>query len=88
MKIPSIVRDGAEQYRRLGTTESAGTIVCTASGDTLRHGVEEFDLGTPVIEIIETIGGAMPGDRHIGVVLSGGLEPGAQTRRSRDGCEL
>jgi len=73
--IPSIVRQGGEWYRSFGTVESPGTIVCTVSGDTRRHGVEEFELGTPINEIIETIGGGMPDGREIAYVLSGVSNP-------------
>ncbi len=73
--IPSIVREGGEWYRSFGTAESPGTIVCTVSGDTRRHGVEEFELGTPVGEIIETVGGGMPDGRDISFVLSGVSNP-------------
>ncbi|MDH4171180.1 MAG: hypothetical protein OEW42_16485 [Acidimicrobiia bacterium] len=73
--IPSIVRNGGEWYRSFGTAESPGTIVCTVSGDTRRHGVEEFELGTPVVEIIETVGGGMPHGRDVAFVLSGVSNP-------------
>ncbi len=69
--IPTIVREGGERYRALGTVESPGTIVCTVSGDTRRHGVEEFELGTPVAEIIDTIGGGIADGRTLKYVLSG-----------------
>ncbi|MFT5201130.1 MAG: NADH-quinone oxidoreductase subunit F [Candidatus Aldehydirespiratoraceae bacterium] len=73
--IPSIVREGGEWYRSFGTAESPGTIICTVSGDTRRHGVEEFELGTPVDEIIETVGGGIPDGREIAFVLSGVSNP-------------
>ena len=73
--IPAIVREGGEWYRSFGTAESPGTIVCTVSGDTQRHGVEEFELGTPVLEIIETVGGGMPDGREVAFVLSGVSNP-------------
>lgn len=73
--IPAILRNGGEWYRTLGTAESPGTIVCTVSGDTRRHGVEEFELGTPVAEIIETIGGGLPDNRSLKYVLSGVANP-------------
>jgi len=54
--VPSIVRDGPEAFRALGTSESPGTIVCTVSGCTPRAGVGEFELGTPLIEVLEELG--------------------------------
>jgi NADH-quinone oxidoreductase subunit F len=73
--IPVIVRKGGEWYRTLGTSESPGTIVCTVSGDTQRHGVEEFEIGTPVGEIIETVGGGVADGRSLAYVLSGVSNP-------------
>ncbi|MDH3755270.1 MAG: hypothetical protein OEU32_15480 [Acidimicrobiia bacterium] len=73
--VPAIVRKGADWYRSLGTNESPGTIVCTVSGDTLRHGVGEFELGTPVSEVIEELGGGMPPGRSARYVLSGIANP-------------
>ncbi len=69
--IPVIVRSGGEWYRSLGTAESPGTIVCTVSGDARLHGVEEFELGTPVAEIIETIGDGIAAGGRLAYVLSG-----------------
>jgi NADH-quinone oxidoreductase subunit F len=73
--IPAIVREGGEWYRSFGTPESPGTIVCTVSGDTRRHGVEEFELGTPVGEILETVGGGTAEGRDLAFVLSGVSNP-------------
>jgi NADH-quinone oxidoreductase subunit F len=73
--VPSIVRNGGDWYRSFGTDESPGTLICTVSGDTVRHGVEEFELGTPVEEIIATVGGGMPTGRAAKYVLSGVSNP-------------
>ncbi len=73
--VPAIVRNGADWYRSFGTDESPGTIVCTVSGDTTRHGVGEFELGTPVGEVVEDLGGGMPSGRSIRYVLSGISNP-------------
>ena len=90
--VPLVVRRGGEWYRSMGTPESPGTIVCTVSGDTVRHGVDEFELGTPVGEIIEHVGGGMPRGRQIRYVLSGVANPiltgdGLDTPASYEGME-
>jgi NADH:ubiquinone oxidoreductase subunit F (NADH-binding) len=62
--VPAIVAEGADWYRSLGTERSPGTIICTLVGDTLRHGVAEFEMGTPVAEMVGRIGqGPRPGRR-------------------------
>ena len=73
--MPLIVRDGGEWYRKIGTQESPGTIICTVAGDTTRHGVDEFEMGTPIDEIIETVGNGLPSGRSIRYVLSGVSNP-------------
>jgi NADH:ubiquinone oxidoreductase subunit F (NADH-binding) len=67
--VALIGRDGAEWFRSVGTDASPGTVVCTISGATARHGVGEFEMGTPLREVIDTLGGgARPGRRIIGVL--------------------
>ena len=58
--VPGILRHGADWYRELGTPRSPGPIACTVTGDVARHGVAEFPMGTPLREILETIGGGLP----------------------------
>ncbi len=58
-----IVARGADWFRSVGTEGSPGTIVCTVSGRTQRAGVGEFAMGTPLDEVIETLGGG-PVDGH------------------------
>ncbi|MEO7571052.1 MAG: NADH-ubiquinone oxidoreductase-F iron-sulfur binding region domain-containing protein [Acidimicrobiales bacterium] len=72
--VPAIVLDGPETFRSLGTEESPGTIVCTVSGRTDHAGVGEFELGTPLREVIETLGGRA-GTDSIVAVLSGTANP-------------
>ncbi|MCA1842715.1 MAG: hypothetical protein LC792_05895, partial [Actinobacteria bacterium] len=66
--VPGILAEGAAWFRQVGTAESPGTIVCTVSGGGRRAGVAEFEMGTPLREVIETIGGPGPAIR---AVLSG-----------------
>jgi NADH-quinone oxidoreductase subunit F len=69
--VPDIVVHGAGWFREAGTAESPGTIVCTVTGATRRHGVGEFPLGTPLREVIETLGGGARPGRSITAVMSG-----------------
>lgn len=69
--VPRIVADGASWFRMGGTAESPGTMVCTVTGHTQRHGVGEVMMGTPLREVIAAIGGdPQPGDT-IAAVLPG-----------------
>lgn len=73
--VPWIVANGGEWYRRFGTDESPGTMICTVSGDTTRHGVGEYELGTPLAEVIADLGGGLPDGRAVKYVLSGVSNP-------------
>ena len=73
--VPSILAEGPDWFRSLGTPESPGTVVCTITGRTKRHGVAEFPMGTPLGEVIDVLGGgASPGDRVV-AVMSGVANP-------------
>ncbi|MEA2702892.1 MAG: NADH-quinone oxidoreductase subunit, partial [Actinomycetota bacterium] len=79
--VPAIVVEGPEWFRSLGTDESPGTIVCTITGRTRKHGVGEFAMGTPLWEVIDAVGGGMKPGRQVSAVLSGvanALLPGDQ----------
>ena len=79
--VPGIVRDGADWFRE-GTDESPGTIVCTVTGDTVRAGVAEIAMGTPLREVIERIGGGARPGREIAAVMSGVANPLVPAPRS------
>ncbi len=73
--VPAIIAEGADWFRSVGTPDSPGTIVCTITGRTERHGVAEFAMGTPVAEAIETIGGGAEASHHLVAALSGVSNP-------------
>jgi NADH-quinone oxidoreductase subunit F len=72
--VPAIVLDGPEAFRALGTAESPGTMVCTVSGCTERAGVGEFEMGTPLREVLDELGGEPLGTQIV-AVLSGTANP-------------
>ena len=60
--VPRIIGRGAAWFRTEGTDQSPGSIVCTVTGQVQREGVAEFEMGTPLREVIDEIsGGARPG---------------------------
>jgi NADH-quinone oxidoreductase subunit F len=71
-----VIARGADWHRSMGTDQSPGLTVCTVVGDVARAGVAEIELGTPLRQVIEQIGGgpAEPG-RDIKAVLSGVSNP-------------
>lgn len=73
--VPLIIARGAGEFRSSGTAESPGTVVCTVSGDTVRDGVGEFPMGTPLSTVIAEVGGGLPSGRAVKYVLSGVSNP-------------
>lgn len=67
----TILAEGADWFRGLGTAESPGTIVCTVSGSTTHHGVAEVPMGTPLESVIEAIGGGARDGRRLVAAMSG-----------------
>ncbi|MDQ3147873.1 MAG: hypothetical protein M3R01_13255 [Actinomycetota bacterium] len=73
--VGAILAEGPEWFRTEGTDASPGTIVCTVTGRTARHGVAEVAMGTPLRQVIDTVGGGpSPGSRVV-AVLSGVSHP-------------
>ena len=70
---PASSARGPDWFRTMGTKESPGTIVCTVTGRTQRHGVGEVQMGTPLREVIEEIGGGpLPGPADQGRAVGRG----------------
>lgn len=69
--VPLVLAEGPSWYRGVGTDESPGTVVCTITGRTARHGVGEVALGTPLREVVERVGGGARPGREIVAVMSG-----------------
>jgi NADH:ubiquinone oxidoreductase subunit F (NADH-binding) len=70
-----IMLHGADEFRSLGTERSPGTLVFTVSGDVRTEGVRELPMGTPLGEVIDTIGGGVADGRAVKMVLSGVANP-------------
>jgi NADH:ubiquinone oxidoreductase subunit F (NADH-binding) len=73
--VPGIVVEGPAWFRSIGTPESPGSLVCTVTGATQRHGVGEVAMGTPLREVIELIGGGPNPGREIKAVLGRAATP-------------
>jgi NADH:ubiquinone oxidoreductase subunit F (NADH-binding) len=69
--VASIMRSGADSFRRLGTNDTPGTILVTLSGDLARPGVYEVGAGVPLRTLFwELAGGPRPG-RVLRAAISG-----------------
>ena len=73
--VPLVLALGPEWHRSLGTDRSPGVVVATVVGDVVRPGVGEVELGTPLREVIDRVGGGVPPGHTIKAVLSGTANP-------------
>ncbi|MGQ0519679.1 MAG: NADH-ubiquinone oxidoreductase-F iron-sulfur binding region domain-containing protein [Actinomycetota bacterium] len=69
--VPRIMARGAGWFRTLGTEQSPGTIVCTVTGASRRHGVAEVMMGTSLRKVIQMVGGGARRGHRIKAVLPG-----------------
>jgi len=74
--VPWIVRNGAEEYREIGTENSGGTKVFALAGKIERGGLVEVPIGTSLEEIIFDIGNGIEGDKDFKAVQLGGPSGG------------
>ena len=73
--VPGIIAEGPEWFRSIGTPDSPGSLVCTVTGATRRHGVGEVAMGTRLWDVIELIGGGAEPGHEIKAVLGGAATP-------------
>ncbi|HKY63133.1 MAG TPA: SLBB domain-containing protein, partial [bacterium] len=55
--VATILRHGAESFRRLGSADTPGTILVTLSGDVARPGVYEVEAGRTLRSLLQDEGG-------------------------------
>jgi NADH-quinone oxidoreductase subunit F len=70
--VPWIIEHGAAAYKAVGTPQSPGTKLLSASGHIRRPGVYEIALGYPLADFLEKeCGGLLPG-RTLKAIIPGG----------------
>ncbi len=69
--IAYMFRRASTDFRSVGTPETPGSTVCTLTGAVNRHGVGEFAMGTPLWEVIDTLGGGALPMRTLIAAISG-----------------
>lgn len=76
--VVPIINDGGDEYMKIGIGRSTGTKLISASGNLVRPGVYEIELGLPVEEFIysdEYCGGIANGKRLKATVAGGSSVP-------------
>lgn len=74
--VPAILRNGAEWFAGIGTEKSKGTKVFALAGKVKNTGLIEVPMGTTLRQIVEEMGGGVPGGGPIKAVQTGGPSGG------------
>ncbi len=74
--IPQIILKGADWFRSIGTEKSPGTKVFALGGKITNTGLVEVPMGTTLREVVEDIGGGVPGNHHFKAAQTGGPSGG------------
>jgi NADP-reducing hydrogenase subunit HndC len=74
--IPRIILLGAEWFNGIGTEKSKGTKVFALGGKITNTGLVEVPMGTTLREIIDEIGGGIPGGKKFKAAQTGGPSGG------------
>jgi NADH-quinone oxidoreductase subunit F len=70
--VPAIIENGGAWYASIGPQASPGTVVFSLSGNVVRPGNYELELGTPLRELVYDIGGGIPDGRELKAIIPGG----------------
>jgi NADH-quinone oxidoreductase subunit F len=82
--VPHIIRMGGAEYAKIGTETSTGTKLVSVSGDVMRPGNYEIELGTPSREIIFGLAGGLPEGREVRFWFPGGSSAPVLTKDDLD----
>ena len=74
--IPQIILNGPEWFNAMGTEKSKGTKVFALGGKIHNTGLVEVPMGTTLREIVEEIGGGIPGGKKFKAAQTGGPSGG------------
>ncbi len=82
--VPVIVARGADWYKSIGTPTSTGTKIFSLVGRVNRVGLVEVPMGVSVRDMVDTIGGGIPGGKEFKAIQTGGPSGGCIPREKWD----
>jgi len=82
--VPLIINKGADWFTRFGTEGSKGTKIFSLVGKIINTGLVEVPMGTTLRDIIDNIGGGIPGGKKFKAVQTGGPSGGCIPERLLD----
>lgn len=74
--VAPIINNGGDWFASIGTTKSTGTKVFALAGDITNTGLIEVPMGTPLRDIVESIGGGVPDGATFKAAQTGGPSGG------------
>lgn len=77
--IPVILTRGGDWFAKVGTEKSTGTKVFALTGKINNSGLIEVPMGTPLRDIVYSVGGGIPNGREFKAVQTGGPSGGVIT---------
>ncbi|MDQ1292487.1 MAG: bidirectional [NiFe] hydrogenase diaphorase subunit [Actinomycetota bacterium] len=82
--LPTVILEGPESFRSVGTQTSPGTKVFALAGDLRTTGLIEVPMGITLRRIVEEIGGGVPEGRSFKAAQTGGPSGGCIPARHLD----
>ena len=82
--IPKIIMKGAKWFKSMGTPTSPGTKVFALGGKVHNVGLVEVPMGITLREVIEDIGGGIPGGKKFKAAQTGGPSGGCISDENLD----
>ena len=82
--IPQIILHGADWFNQYGTETSKGTKVFALGGKINNTGLVEVPMGTTLRQVVEEIGGGVPGGKKFKAAQTGGPSGGCIPASSYD----
>ncbi len=82
--VPRIILNGAGWFASMGTEKSKGTKVFALGGKIHNTGLVEIPMGTTMREIVEEIGGGIPGGKAFKAAQTGGPSGGCIAANNLD----
>lgn len=70
--VSSIVREGADWFKSVGTEKSSGTAIVCLSGHIKRPGMYEVAMGMSIRDVLEEVGGGVSEGERIKALQTGG----------------
>jgi NADP-reducing hydrogenase subunit HndC len=82
--VPLIIENGAKWYAGIGVSHSTGTKVFSLVGKVNNVGLVEVPMGMPLADLVEKIGGGVPGRDRFKAVQTGGPSGGCLPYSRKD----